>query len=129
MTQPILTIEGASEGADQAKASVNLLPCRVHHDGEVGAIDTYWNPAVSKGQWSAGVNLAVTLLAWAGDYCIILLHELPLTLIQMAHKTLPTSAAANYTARPSNYQKGTTARWRADRRQRRTTAGRRTERR
>lgn len=51
MTQPILTLDAASEGPDQAKASVNLLPCRIHHDGEVGAIDTYWNPAVSKGQW------------------------------------------------------------------------------
>jgi len=65
MTQPILTIEAAVKGPDQAKASVNLLPCRIHHDGEVGAIDTYWNPAVSKGQWwSDGHSYGLDRTLW-----------------------------------------------------------------
>ncbi|KXJ95648.1 ribonuclease H1/H2 small subunit [Microdochium bolleyi] len=47
MSQPILTVDGPGR-ADQPRASVNLLPCRIHHDGEVGAVDTYWSPALSK---------------------------------------------------------------------------------
>ncbi|KAJ1331807.1 ribonuclease H2 subunit C [Microdochium nivale] len=47
MSQPILAIDGPGQ-ADQLKARVNLLPCRIHHDGEVGSIDTYWSPAPSK---------------------------------------------------------------------------------
>ncbi|KAH7035509.1 ribonuclease H2 non-catalytic subunit-domain-containing protein [Microdochium trichocladiopsis] len=48
MSQPILTVEGPVKAADQPKTCVNLLPARIHHDGEVGSIDTYWKPAINK---------------------------------------------------------------------------------
>ncbi|KAF7518005.1 hypothetical protein G7054_g13598 [Neopestalotiopsis clavispora] len=42
MPQPILTVSSAT--SQSKKAQVNLLPCRVHHDGSINSIDTYWNP-------------------------------------------------------------------------------------
>ncbi|KAI0177961.1 ribonuclease H2, subunit C [Pestalotiopsis sp. NC0098] len=42
MSQPILTV--SSSATQQRKAQVNLLPCRVHHDGSLNSIETYWNP-------------------------------------------------------------------------------------
>ncbi|KAI1747982.1 ribonuclease H2, subunit C [Xylaria castorea] len=42
MSPSLLTVEpGASE---QHRATVNLLPCRIHHDGDVNPSDTFWNP-------------------------------------------------------------------------------------
>ncbi|KAI0456510.1 ribonuclease H2, subunit C [Xylaria acuta] len=46
MSPPLFTVEsGASE---QKKATVNLLPCRIHHDGDVNPSDTFWNPTKSE---------------------------------------------------------------------------------
>ncbi|KAF3014772.1 hypothetical protein E8E14_010736 [Neopestalotiopsis sp. 37M] len=42
MPQPILTVSSAT--SQSKKAQVNLLPCRVHHDGSINSIETYWNP-------------------------------------------------------------------------------------
>ncbi|XDG09903.1 hypothetical protein ABKA04_009518 [Annulohypoxylon sp. FPYF3050] len=42
MAHPIFTVE--SQETIPKKAQVNLLPCRIHHDGDVDPIDTYWNP-------------------------------------------------------------------------------------
>ncbi|KAI0445770.1 ribonuclease H2, subunit C [Xylaria telfairii] len=46
MAPPLFTVEpGVSE---QEKARVNLLPCRIHHDGDVNPSDTFWNPTKSE---------------------------------------------------------------------------------
>ncbi|KAI1132413.1 ribonuclease H2, subunit C [Nemania abortiva] len=43
MPPPLFTVDsGASE---LGKATVNLLPCRIHHEGDVNPSDTFWNPA------------------------------------------------------------------------------------
>lgn len=38
------------------KATPNLLPCRIHHDGSVGSTSTYWNPSTNIGEMSAQVQ-------------------------------------------------------------------------
>ncbi|KAI2472441.1 ribonuclease H1 small subunit [Annulohypoxylon bovei var. microspora] len=48
MAQPVFTVE-ARENISK-KAQVNLLPCRIHHDGNVNPIDTYWNPEEGQDQ-------------------------------------------------------------------------------
>lgn len=45
MSQPILSIE---ESAATSCARANLLPCRIHHDGPVDPIDTFWSPTSSQ---------------------------------------------------------------------------------
>ncbi|ETS75905.1 hypothetical protein PFICI_12849 [Pestalotiopsis fici W106-1] len=42
MSQPILTVSSATSRSK--KAQVNLLPCRVHHDGSINSIEPYWKP-------------------------------------------------------------------------------------
>ncbi|KAK5634180.1 hypothetical protein RRF57_009894 [Xylaria bambusicola] len=42
MVPPLFAIE--SDGPTRRKANVNLLPCRIHHDGEVNPSSTFWNP-------------------------------------------------------------------------------------
>ncbi|KAI3323326.1 ribonuclease H1 small subunit [Xylariaceae sp. AK1471] len=42
MPPPAFTIE--SEASNPEKATVNLLPCRIHHDGDANPSDTFWNP-------------------------------------------------------------------------------------
>ncbi|KAI0972807.1 ribonuclease H2, subunit C [Xylaria arbuscula] len=42
MPPPLFTVE--SEASKKQKAQVNLLPCRIHHDGDVNPSDTFWNP-------------------------------------------------------------------------------------
>lgn len=42
MAHPTFTVK--SQETIPKKAQVNLLPCRIHHDGNVNPIDTYWNP-------------------------------------------------------------------------------------
>ncbi|CAM1511059.1 Fc.00g085720.m01.CDS01 [Cosmosporella sp. VM-42] len=44
MTQPMLSIKG---DRNKPKATANLLPCRIHHDGPVDPIATYWNPTAT----------------------------------------------------------------------------------
>ncbi|KAK0637117.1 ribonuclease H2 non-catalytic subunit-domain-containing protein [Bombardia bombarda] len=45
MAHPILSFESAISSPDsQTKATPNLLPCRVHHDGPIGSVETYWEP-------------------------------------------------------------------------------------
>merc|ERR1712000_734298 len=41
MSQPSITIQ---EPSAAFKAVANLLPCRVHHDGPIDPVDTYWKP-------------------------------------------------------------------------------------
>jgi hypothetical protein len=48
MPQPILTVSSAT--SQSKKAQVNLLPCRVHHDGSINSIETYWNPTEDGGK-------------------------------------------------------------------------------
>ncbi|KAJ2987082.1 hypothetical protein NUW58_g4702 [Xylaria curta] len=33
-----------SEACRHEKATINLLPCRIHHDGDVNPSQTFWNP-------------------------------------------------------------------------------------
>ncbi|KAI0516864.1 ribonuclease H2, subunit C [Xylaria bambusicola] len=42
MAPPLFAIE--SEGPTRRRANVNLLPCRIHHDGDVNPSSTFWNP-------------------------------------------------------------------------------------
>ncbi|KAI1413802.1 ribonuclease H1 small subunit [Hypoxylon sp. FL1857] len=48
MAHPILTVE--PQEVSQKKAQVHLLPCRIHHDGNVHPINTYWNPSEGQDQ-------------------------------------------------------------------------------
>ncbi|KAI0432069.1 ribonuclease H2, subunit C [Xylaria sp. FL1042] len=43
MPPPLFTVE--SDASKQKTAKVNLLPCRIHHDGDVNPSSTFWNPA------------------------------------------------------------------------------------
>ncbi|KAK9793623.1 putative Ribonuclease H2 subunit C [Seiridium cardinale] len=45
MSQPMLNMSLA--GQEQGEVQLNLLPCRVHHDGDIDAIEPYWNPTKS----------------------------------------------------------------------------------
>ncbi|KAI1183066.1 ribonuclease H2, subunit C [Nemania serpens] len=42
MSPPLFTVESTT--ASQEKAAVNLLPCRIHHDGDVDPSGTFWTP-------------------------------------------------------------------------------------
>ncbi|KAK1531590.1 ribonuclease H1/H2 small subunit [Colletotrichum paranaense] len=46
MSKAILSIQ--SNDSTKTKATVNLLPCRIHHDGPVGDSNTFWNPSKSE---------------------------------------------------------------------------------
>ncbi|GAW14480.1 hypothetical protein ANO14919_038830 [Xylariales sp. No.14919] len=48
MPLPLFTVE--SEASNQEKAKVNLLPCRIHHDGDVTPSNTFWNPSDTQGE-------------------------------------------------------------------------------
>ncbi|KAJ6443132.1 ribonuclease H2 non-catalytic subunit [Purpureocillium lavendulum] len=43
MSQPILSIE-RGDASRTTKAVPNLLPCRIHHNGPVDPVSSYWNP-------------------------------------------------------------------------------------
>ncbi|KAI8632010.1 ribonuclease H2, subunit C [Xylariaceae sp. FL1651] len=43
MAPPLFTVD--SDSSKQNKATVNLLPCRIHHDGNVNPSNTFWNPS------------------------------------------------------------------------------------
>ncbi|KAI0396735.1 ribonuclease H2, subunit C [Xylariaceae sp. FL0594] len=42
MSPPVFTVDNNSQG--QRKATLNLLPCRIHHDGAVSPCETFWHP-------------------------------------------------------------------------------------
>ncbi|KAI8946030.1 ribonuclease H2, subunit C [Xylaria longipes] len=46
MSPPLFTLE--SGDSEQERATVNLLPCRIHHDGDVNTSDPFWNPTKSE---------------------------------------------------------------------------------
>ncbi|KAI0837816.1 ribonuclease H1 small subunit [Hypoxylon sp. FL0890] len=48
MAHPVLAID--SQEAIQKRAQVHLLPCRIHHDGDINPINTYWNPSEGQDQ-------------------------------------------------------------------------------
>lgn len=48
MEQPMLSV--TSQDGFAAKVTPNLLPCRIHHDGEVGATKAYWIPSNNEGR-------------------------------------------------------------------------------
>ncbi|OLN81197.1 Uncharacterized protein C12B10.15c [Colletotrichum chlorophyti] len=49
MSQAILSIQTtvSTNGSKGSKATANLLPCRIHHDGPVGESQSFWNPTTS----------------------------------------------------------------------------------
>ncbi|KAI3328139.1 ribonuclease H2, subunit C [Ustulina deusta] len=49
MPAPLFVVE--SEASKQQKAKVNLLPCRIHHDGDVNPSNTFWNPTESQDEF------------------------------------------------------------------------------
>ncbi|KAI8959206.1 ribonuclease H1 small subunit [Daldinia sp. FL1419] len=48
MAHPVFTVD--SQENIEKKAQIHLLPCRVHHDGNVNPVETYWNPTESEGE-------------------------------------------------------------------------------
>ncbi|KAI1433621.1 ribonuclease H1 small subunit [Xylaria sp. CBS 124048] len=46
MTPPLFAVE--SKASREEKTIVNLLPCRIHHDGDVNPSKTFWNPTKDK---------------------------------------------------------------------------------
>ncbi|KAI1478766.1 hypothetical protein K445DRAFT_319279 [Daldinia sp. EC12] len=48
MSHPIFSVN--SQENIQQKAKINLLPCRIHHDGNVNPVETYWSPNESEDQ-------------------------------------------------------------------------------
>lgn len=40
MAQPVLNVQ---ENESKGSVAVNLLPCKVHHDGPVGSIHAHWH--------------------------------------------------------------------------------------
>ncbi|KAL1869924.1 hypothetical protein Daus18300_005385 [Diaporthe australafricana] len=44
MEQPILSV-GQREGPSCDKATPNVLPCRIQHDGPISSTDAYWKPS------------------------------------------------------------------------------------
>ncbi|KAI0184536.1 ribonuclease H1/H2 small subunit [Xylaria flabelliformis] len=46
MPAPLYTVEAVA--SEQKRATVNLLPCRIHHDGDVNPSDQFWNPTKSE---------------------------------------------------------------------------------
>ncbi|KAL1842135.1 hypothetical protein VTJ49DRAFT_6014 [Mycothermus thermophilus] len=47
MTQPILRFDEPTSQADNPKTTPHLLPCRVHHDGPVEPVESFWDPKPS----------------------------------------------------------------------------------
>ncbi|KAI0131813.1 ribonuclease H2 non-catalytic subunit-domain-containing protein [Xylariales sp. AK1849] len=43
MSQPMLTV--STDRATQRTAQLHLLPCRIHHDGDIDTTESYWDPA------------------------------------------------------------------------------------
>ena len=48
MPPPLFAVEPKSSTGP--KANVNLLPCRIHHDGDVNPSTMFWNPAKTSGE-------------------------------------------------------------------------------
>ena len=46
MSQPILSL---TSSADRPKTTPHLLPCRVHHTGDVEPVDAFWDPRPVEG--------------------------------------------------------------------------------
>lgn len=52
MSQSILAIE-RDAASRSTKAVPNLLPCRIHHNGSVDPVASYWNPERAEGKPTA----------------------------------------------------------------------------
>lgn len=61
MEQPMLSV--APRNGSAAKATPNLLPCRIHHDGEVGETKPYWIPSTNGGMQFV-IAARLLLLCW-----------------------------------------------------------------
>jgi ribonuclease H2 subunit C len=48
MAQPILRIHEPREG--KGKTIANVLPARIHHDGPVDPVESFWTPIESEGR-------------------------------------------------------------------------------
>ncbi|KAL2266877.1 hypothetical protein VTJ83DRAFT_4154 [Remersonia thermophila] len=48
MTQSILRFDEPASQADAPKTTPHLLPCRVHHDGPVEPVESFWEPKPSQ---------------------------------------------------------------------------------
>ncbi|KAK8033774.1 hypothetical protein PG991_003172 [Apiospora marii] len=46
MSQPMLTVAG--DKTAPKKAQLNLLPCRIHHDGNVAPLESFWRPTATE---------------------------------------------------------------------------------
>lgn len=50
MSQPMLIVVAGAQAEPRAKASLHLLPCRVHHDGDVEGAASFWHPTDGPGK-------------------------------------------------------------------------------
>lgn len=48
MEQPMLSV-GQPKGPSCDKATPNVLPCRIQHDGPISEADSYWKPSQESG--------------------------------------------------------------------------------
>lgn len=65
MEQPILSVD-SKQGPSQ-EVIPNLLPCRIHHDGPIGAADAYWTPSQEPGTSSKPCNFKNYILTIISD--------------------------------------------------------------
>lgn len=64
MSQPMFKIR--SDEAETLKATANLLPCRIHHDGPVDTTEPFWKPTKSDGKLrTLGTAISGLLLTMA----------------------------------------------------------------
>ncbi|GJN70620.1 ribonuclease H2 non-catalytic subunit [Purpureocillium lilacinum] len=71
MSQSILAIE-RDAASRSTKAVPNLLPCRIHHNGSVDPVASYWNPERAEGSASVayfrGRKLKGTAVSVPNDF-------------------------------------------------------------
>lgn len=48
MEQPMLSVS-QRKGSSCDKATPNVLPCRIQHDGPIGETESYWKPSSEPG--------------------------------------------------------------------------------
>jgi ribonuclease H2 subunit C len=50
MSQPMLAVKLDEPSEETPKATPHLLPCRVHHNGAVEPVQSFWEPKVGSGK-------------------------------------------------------------------------------
>jgi len=56
MDKPILSL--ASSGDPHSKATPNLLPCRINHNGSIEPVEPFWDPRTGEGKLALSTTLS-----------------------------------------------------------------------